>query len=728
MANANIDPKQYQHILDLAERRKKLEASIKEDMEKGVKLSGVAYDNHKKTLKSRGEELKALKKQIEAVNQLVDTEEAREFITEKDKLKKLDINEALKDQKKITEALKKLDINKANLSKKELQKQKESLVTAGIHLDKNIDAANSLQEQVKAQDKLLDLIGQSSSGVAGMARQAKLFVIAMAKNPIVLMLAGLAMIGKFLLNQFKLVKNINNELGVGVWKAKAMGDEFRLTNDALKLIGKDAVSIMGELQTEFGDLDKVTPSLVGEIGVMSTFLGASTDSLAKITGMTERLGGDTKDAGMNTIIFATALADANKVAPGKVLEDIADNTELFAEFGKDGGQNIARAAVAARKLGLDLGSVAKIADTLLDFETSIGSEMEASMLIGKQLNFNKARELALSGDLVGAAQDVVAQIGGQAELEQMNVIQRRALADSIGVSVEELSRLAGGKMTLEDPTEDVQQKLANAHDGTQKVMETLGTKMDALKVATWALVGVMTASTLMKGFDMFKGKGNIFRGTRVAKSTGMLDKTKGLGRSISQSRIGRGLFGNTAVNRGLGKTGLFGGKGATNLVDKVLTKTGGAGTKAGGLLKAGAKRIPGASAIFGGLSIAGGVKALKAGDKQKGGKNIGQGAGAIVGGALGTFLGPVGTMVGSAIGGWVGGKLGGAIGKWRENAAKRKAAEEENRKTAERLGFTKTEESKEVIEQNNTLINQNNQILAALKNVGKDVANAVTKE
>ena len=40
-------------------------------------------------------------------------------------------------------------------------------------------------------------------------------------------------------------------------------------------------------------------------------------------------------------------------------------------------------------------------------------------------------------------------------------------------------------------------------------------------------------------------------------------------------------------------------------------------------------------------------------------------------------------MVGSAIGGWVGGKLGGAIGKWRENSAKRKAAEEANVKTQE---------------------------------------------
>tara|TARA_Y100001963_G_scaffold84469_1_gene117089 strand:+ start:11600 stop:13708 length:2109 start_codon:yes stop_codon:yes gene_type:complete len=702
MASANIDPKQYQHILDLTEKRKKLETSIKEDMEKGAKLSGVAYENHKKTLKSRGEELKALKKQIDAVDSLVDSEEARERITEKDKLQKLDIEGLLKDQKKIAEALKKLDINKAKLSSKELQKQKESLLTAGVNLDKNLDAANAIQTQVQLQDKLAGLIGQSSAGMTGLAQQAKLFVIAMAKNPIVLMLAGLVAVGKLLMSQFNLVKTINKEMGVGAFQAKTMGDEFRLTNDALKLIGQDAVGIMGELQTQFGDLDKVTPTMVAEIGVMSTFLGASSEHLVQVTGMVERLGNDSKDAGMNTIKFASALAESNKVAPGKVLADIAENSKLFAEFGQDGGENIARAAVAARRLGLDLGSVAAIADSLLDFETSIGSEMEASMLIGKQLNFNKARELALSGDLVGAAQDVVSQIGGQAELEQMNVIQRRALADSIGVSVEELSRLAGGKMTLEDPAEDVQERLNKAHGGTQAAMTVLGTKVDALKVAVIALTAIMGVSAVMKGANMFKGKGNIFRGTRVAKSTGMLDKTKGLGRAINTSRVGGAFFGQPKT--GLGKAA-FGqaGKGAL-------------------------KRIPGVSALFGGLSIAGGIKDLKAGDKQKGGKNIGQGAGAIVGGALGTFLGPVGTMVGSAVGGWVGGKLGGAIGKWRENAAKKKAAEEEFQKTQENLGLTKKEESETLIEQNEEVKTLLGRLITATENVGKNVATHVTKE
>ena len=695
-------PKDQNKLNRLKKESALLEQEQKKLMEDAAKLSGEAYQNAIKTIKAKGKMLTAMKAQKAILEDMVEDEEKIFNTKDKSRLLEYDIAGSKEKLKKLQSHI--LDSYKAQgiLTHKELKRVQQKMMIQARNLKLNIQAAEQAQYTQQLADKMLKTLDLSEGVLGKMKDQAVLFTKALLTNPYMILLAGLALTMKFLLKQFALVKSINKEMGVGALEAKRWGEEFRLTNDALKLIGQDAVGIMGEIQTEFGNLDKVTPTMVAEVGVMSTYLGASSEHLIQVTGMVERLGSDTKDAGMNTIKFASALATSNKVAPGKVLEDIATNSKLFAEFGQDGGENIARAAVAARRLGLDLGSVASIADSLLDFETSIGSEMEASMLIGKQLNFNKARELALSGDLVGAAQDVVAQIGGQAELEQMNVIQRRALADSIGVSVEELSRLAGGKMTLEDPAENVQERLNKAHGGTQAAMTVLGTKMDTLTTAVTILTTATVAAAAVK---MFSGKGNILkslRGTRIAKSTGMLDKTKGLGRAINTSRVGSAFFGQPKT--GLGKAA-FGqaGKGAL-------------------------KRIPGVSAIFGGLSIGKGISDLRKGDKQKGGKNIGQGAGAIVGGALGTFLGPVGTMVGSAIGGWVGGKLGGAIGKWRENSAKRKAEQEEIQKTQEKLGISKKEESEKLIEKQDTLIGKITELIIATKNVGKNVATHVTKE
>jgi hypothetical protein len=147
---------------------------------------------------------------------------------------------------------------------------------------------------------------------------------------------------------------------------------------------------------------------------------------------------------------AFQLARQKGVAPSAVLKDIAGSAEEIAVFTKDGGDNIAEAAVQARQMGLSLSTSAKIAEGLLDFESSIAGEMEASIMIGKQLNFQKARQLALEGDIAGATKNIVDQVGSEAEFNKLNALQRQSLAKSIGVSVSEMSKLVSGseKLTL----------------------------------------------------------------------------------------------------------------------------------------------------------------------------------------------------------------------------------------------------------------------------------------
>ena len=118
--------------------------------------------------------------------------------------------------------------------------------------------------------------------------------------------------------------------------------------------------------------------------------------------------------------------------------------------GPDGGENIAEAAVQARQMGLSLSTTAKIAEGLLDFENSITAEVEASVMIGKQLNFQRARQLALEGDIAGATKNIVDQVGTEAEFNKLNLLARQSLAKSIGVSVSEMAKLVRGseKLTL----------------------------------------------------------------------------------------------------------------------------------------------------------------------------------------------------------------------------------------------------------------------------------------
>ena len=123
------------------------------------------------------------------------------------------------------------------------------------------------------------------------------------------------------------------------------------------------------------------------------------------------------------------------------MRDLAENAEFFAQFAKDGGQNLIGAGVAARKLGLDMSAVAGITESLLDFESSIEAQLEASMLLGRSINLDKARQLALNNDIEGVQREILKQVGGEVEFNKMNAIQRKKLAESIGLNVEQLSRL-----------------------------------------------------------------------------------------------------------------------------------------------------------------------------------------------------------------------------------------------------------------------------------------------
>ena len=215
--------------------------------------------------------------------------------------------------------------------------------------------------------------------------------------------------------------------------------------------------------------------------------GQSSEDLATTLSLMESLSSASRDVLLNQIRSNAAMIEAAGVAPALVMRDIAQNAEFFASFAKDGGQNLIAAGTAARKLGLDMSAVASITESLLDFETSIEKSMEASILLGRQINTDRARQLAIQGDQVGVMEEILKQVGGEAEFNRLNVLQRRALAESVGVNVEQLSRLvrnnqaaasgeiatAGGESNIEKLTSVSNQFLESADGKLGKLVRLM---------------------------------------------------------------------------------------------------------------------------------------------------------------------------------------------------------------------------------------------------------------
>jgi exonuclease VII small subunit len=138
---------------------------------------------------------------------------------------------------------------------------------------------------------------------------------------------------------------------------------------------------------------------------------------------------------------ATAYASQNKliVDNNKVLREVnSASSSLKLSLGGS-VEALGEAVVKVQQLGMDLKTAEQIASSMLNFESSIEAELEAELLTGKNLNMERARQLALEGDIAGAAKEMADQLGSAEEFGKMNVIQQEALAKSIGLSRDALA-------------------------------------------------------------------------------------------------------------------------------------------------------------------------------------------------------------------------------------------------------------------------------------------------
>ena len=99
---------------------------------------------------------------------------------------------------------------------------------------------------------------------------------------------------------------------------------------------------------------------------------------------------------------------------------------------------------------MELKDVKDVSRSLLDFESSISAELEAELLTGKQLNLERARLLALTGDIEGLSREINSQIGDFSDFSNMNVIQQEKIAAAFGMSSDQLSDILLKEANIEE--------------------------------------------------------------------------------------------------------------------------------------------------------------------------------------------------------------------------------------------------------------------------------------
>lgn len=314
--------------------------------------------------------------------------------------------------------------NKNEIKKVELALKQNDLATQLI--ERNQTLLNSIQKQIDSQQEL-------SKEAFNQIKSALSFEKIMSSG-----------IVKAVLAVDTQVTNLNKSLGVSYDSAKGIRNEMESfakgANDGFTTVAKlakaqaDLTDQLG-IAVDFGNEERQ------QFAKLTELVGLSADEAGKLASFSASAGMSTSDYLKDVRAAGFASQQANKIhiSDKQLLQSISSlSAGILVKF-QGNPKALADAVVQAKKFGTTLEQVDKTAESLLNFESSIENELKAELITGKQLNLERARAAALTGDQATLMQEVASQTGSLAEFQDMNVIAQRSLAEAFGMSQDEMA-------------------------------------------------------------------------------------------------------------------------------------------------------------------------------------------------------------------------------------------------------------------------------------------------
>ena len=227
------------------------------------------------------------------------------------------------------------------------------------------------------------------------------------------------------------------------------------TTASLGASTQDVAKAAAEFTNTFDGLEQPSQAVLSSIVVLNKNFGVSVTEATKLNKIFQNIGDLTAEQAQALIGQTVEMAKMVGVAPDKVIKDMADNSEFAYKYFGGSVQELRNAAIQAAKLGTSLAEAGKVADNLLDFESSITKELEASVILGQSLNFGQARYLASTKDVLGAQQAVLDEVMKLGDVTQLNVWEQEALVEASGMTLDSLAnqqriRERFGRLNKED--------------------------------------------------------------------------------------------------------------------------------------------------------------------------------------------------------------------------------------------------------------------------------------
>jgi len=240
-------------------------------------------------------------------------------------------------------------------------------------------------------------------------------------------------------------KSFRNETGLLNSQTKEMKGNIAAVFTSTVGLGasmEDVAKAAAEFTNEFGGIEQPSRQVMESMIVLNKNFGIATGDLAKINKLFTNLGGLSQDVAQSNIESLTALSQQAGVAPSKIMADIAEAAEDANGFFRGNVQALGASAINAAKMGSSLKEAVRVSKGLLDYQSSVSSEMEASAILQTNLNFSQSRYLAAIGKPAEAQAAMVKQLRETVNLNQLNNYEAEALEKATGMTVLQMTNMA----------------------------------------------------------------------------------------------------------------------------------------------------------------------------------------------------------------------------------------------------------------------------------------------
>tara|TARA_R110001583_G_scaffold2725_2_gene19000 strand:+ start:830 stop:3250 length:2421 start_codon:yes stop_codon:yes gene_type:complete len=247
---------------------------------------------------------------------------------------------------------------------------------------------------------------------------------------------------------FKQLDQLSGEVAKSMGVSAAEGESLvKSMNQAANSTGeldvstKDLVKAQMEMNQMLGTSVEFSAEMAEEFSLIQQRTGLSTEAMSFFAKESLRAGTSMTDQ-LRTVSNVTEEMSAQtgiNLSLKEIQEGVASASKATFLATKGGVEELTKAVFKARQFGITMSQLDSTASSLLDFESSIASELEAELLLGKDLNLEKARQAALDNDMATLSSEIAKNVGSAAEFQEMNRIQQEAIAKSVGMQREDLA-------------------------------------------------------------------------------------------------------------------------------------------------------------------------------------------------------------------------------------------------------------------------------------------------